>query len=80
MANHVLKWSLCDWFEQPSADHKETGQSKEEEHAIKSHQRSIHAKITDMSIDYENHRKSSHRINVCYPLFGHLRCKNKEKS
>ena len=33
-----------------------------------------------MSIDYENHRKSSHRINVCYTLLCHINCKSKEKS
>ena len=33
-----------------------------------------------MRIHHENHRKSSHRINVCYTLLCHINCKSKEKS
>ena len=33
-----------------------------------------------MRIDDENHRKSSHRINIIYPLFCHYACKDTEKS
>jgi hypothetical protein len=33
-----------------------------------------------MRKDNENHRKPSHRINVCYPLSCHNLCKNTEKS
>ena len=33
-----------------------------------------------MRKDYENHGKSSHRINIFYPLFCHFQCKSTENS
>ena len=33
-----------------------------------------------MGVDDENHGKSSHRINIFYPLLCHYACKDTEKS
>ena len=80
VTNDLLERTTGYRFEQPTANHKEARQSEEVEDAIISHQRGIHAEITDMSIDYENHRKSSHCVNICYTLLCHFICKSKEKS
>ena len=80
MANHFFEGPMGDGLEQPATNHKETRQSEEVKHTIESHQRTIHTEITDMSIEYENHCKSSHRIDVFYPLFRHFMGKGTEKS
>ena len=49
------------------------------EDTVEAHQRTIQAEIADMGIDHENHRKSPHRINICYPLLCHINCKSTEK-
>ena len=36
--------------------------------------------MTDMRIDYENHRESPHRINIFNPLLRHYACKDTELS
>ena len=65
-------------FKQPSADKEEAGQSKQKKHIIPPHPHISQAKTTNMRIDNENHGKSSHRINIFYPLFGHYDCKDTE--
>lgn len=66
-------------FKQPAAQHEETRQAKEEECGIKAQQRIAKTEMTDMRINHENHRESPHRINIFYPLFGHINCKSTEK-
>lgn len=80
MTNHFPERPSGNRLEQPTADHEETGQTKEVEYTIKPHQRAIQAEIADMGIDHENHRKSPHRIDVFYSLFRHILCKGTQKS
>lgn len=68
--------ATTDRFKQPSANQKETRQAKQEEDGIKSQQRVTKTKMANMRIYYENHSKSSHRINVLYPVRRHYDCKN----
>jgi hypothetical protein len=79
MTYHFPERPSGDRLEQPAANHEETGQSKEVEDTVEPHQRTIQAEIADMGIDHENHRKSPHRINICYPLLCHINCKSTEK-
>ena len=68
----------ADVFKQPSADKEETRQAKQEKHIIPAHPHISYTEATDMGIDHEDHRESSHRINVFYPLFCHYVCKDTE--
>ena len=79
MTYHFPERPSGDRLEQPAANHEETGQSKEVEDTVEAHQRAIQAEIADMGIDHENHRKSPHRINICYPLLCHINCKITKK-
>ena len=79
MTNHFPERPFGDRLEQPAANHEETGQAKEVEDTIEPHKRTIQAEIADMGINHEDHRKSSHRINICYPLLCHINCKSTEK-
>ena len=65
-------------FKQPTTDKEETRQTKQEEHGIEAQQGIAETEMADMRIDDENHRKSSHRINILYPLFDHYACKDTE--
>ena len=71
MTNHFPERPSGDRFEQPAANHEETGQAKEVEDTVEPHQRTIQAEIADMGIDHENHGESPHRINVFNPLLCH---------
>ena len=68
------------WIEQPTTDKEETRQAEEEKHLIIAHRPITKAHATDMREYNENHGKSSHRIDVFYPLFTHYGCKFTEKS
>ena len=59
-------------IEQPPADKEETGQAEEEENGVEPHRRIAIAEMQDMRIDDENHRESSHRIDIGYTLRFHL--------
>ena len=63
-------------LKQPTADKEETRQTKQEEHGIEAQQGIAETEMADMRIDDENHRKSSHRINVFNSLCSHFDCKN----
>ena len=65
-------------FKQPATDKEETRQTEQEKNIIPPHPHISQAKTTNMRIDNENHGKSSHRINIFYPLFGHYDCKDTE--
>ena len=75
---HIVPLATC-LFKQPTADKEEAGQPKQEKHIIPTHPHVSQTKAANMRIDDENHRKSSHRINIFYPLFGHYVCKDTEK-
>ena len=79
MTYHFPERPSGDRFEQPAANHEETGQAKEVEDTVKPHQRAVQAEIADMSIDHENHRESPHRVNVFYPLLCHSTAKLQKK-
>jgi hypothetical protein len=79
MTYHFPERPSGDRLEQPAADHEETGQAKEVEDTVEPHQRAVQTEIADMGIDHEDHRKSPHRINICYPLLCHINCKSTEK-
>ena len=79
MTNHFPERPSGDRLEQPAANHEETGQAKEVEDTIEPHKRTIQAEIADMGINHEDHRKSSHRIDVFYPLFSHSTAKLQKK-
>ena len=65
-------------FKQPATDKEETRQTKQKKHIIPTRPHISQTKIAYMRINHENHRKSSHRINIFYPLFGHYDCKDTE--
>ena len=65
-------------LKQPSTDEKETRQAKQKENIIPPHPHISQTKTTDMRINHENHRESSHRIDVFNPLFCHYACKDTE--
>lgn len=80
MTDICQKWSLSNRFEQPSADKEETGQSEQEKRGIEPQKRVAQAEMADMRIDHEDHRESTHRINVFYPLPSHILCKSTKKA
>ena len=57
--------------EQPAAQHEETRKTEEDKDRIIAHSGISQAEMTDMCKNHENHRESSHRIDVCNPLFRH---------
>ena len=61
--------------EQPAAQHEETRKTEEDENRVIAHSGVSQAEMTDMSKNHENHRKSPHRIDVCYSLFRHSMAK-----
>jgi len=71
----VLRYRL----KKPAANHEEARQTKKNKHSIVSHLGIPKAEMTDMRKHYENHRKSSHRIDVFYPLLCHNLCKGTNK-
>ena len=73
------KRSLSNRLKQPTTQHKEAWQTEKKESPIKTQQGIPQAEMTDMRIYHENHRESSHRIDVFYPLFCHCWCKNTNK-
>ena len=80
MLSNLLKRALSNRFKQPTTNHKKAGQSKENKHRITSHTRIAQTEMTHMRKHYENHRKSSHCINVFNPLLTHFARKSTEKS
>ena len=76
--SHLPERFMGSCLKQPTADKEETRQTKQEEHGIEAQQGIAETEMADMRIDDENHRKSSHRINVFYPLFCHYACKDTE--
>ena len=80
MFGYLPERALGNWFEQPTANHKETRQSEEDKHGIIPHPWIPQTEMTNMRKHHENHCKSSHRINVFYPLLSHFARKSTEKS
>ena len=62
-------------LKQPATQHEETRKTKKDKNRIIAHSGISETEMTDMREDDENHRKSSHRIDVCYPLFRHSTAK-----
>ena len=79
MFSNLFERTLGYRLEQPSANHKKTWQTKENKHRIIAHSRITQTEMTHMCKYNENHRKSSHRINVFNPLFCHFAHKSTEK-
>lgn len=71
-AGYRRKRSRGNKLKQPTTQHKETRQAKQEECAIITQQRIPQTEMADMRIDHEDHRESSHRIDVFYPFGCHL--------
>ena len=65
---HIVPLATC-LFKQPTAYKEEAGQPKQEKHIIPTHPHVSQTKAANMRIDDENHRKSSHRININPWLF-----------
>ena len=80
MFGNLFERTLGYRLEQPATNHKKTRQSKEYKHRIIAHPRITQTEMAHMRKHYENHRKSSHRINVFNPLFSHFAHKSTEKS
>ena len=76
MTGNNCKRALRHWLKQPATQHKEAGQAKKNEHRIEAQLGVSQTKMTDMCIDNENHRESSHRINIPNSLLRHLWCKS----
>ena len=68
------------FIEQPTADKKETRQTQQEQHLVECHIIITETEHTDMRINYENHGKSSHRINILYPILSHSNAKIQKNS
>ena len=69
----------ADILKQPPANKEKTWQTEQKEHIVPPHPLVTQAVIADMRIDHENHRKSSHRIDVFYPAicYKHLLLKRR---
>jgi len=80
MLSNFLERALRYRFKQPSTNHKETRQTKEYKHSITAHPRIPQTEMAHMRKHNENHSKSSHCINVFYPLLTHFARKSTEKS
>ena len=80
MFGNLFERTLSYRLEQPSANHKKTWQTKENKHRIIAHSRITQTEMAHMRKHYENHRKSSHRINVFNSLFCHILCKITKKN
>ena len=61
--------------EKPATQHKEARKTEEDKNRIIAHPGITETEMTDMRKDDENHCESSHRIDVCYPLFRHSTAK-----
>ena len=79
MTNIFHERTLSNCLKQPTANHKEAWQTKENKNSIIPHPRVTQAEMTDMRKQHENHRKSPHRINIFYSLSSHFDCKITEK-
>ena len=55
-------------FKQPTADKEKARQAKKDKHGIIAHSIITQAEMTDMRKNHENHRESSHGINISYSL------------
>ena len=80
MLSNLLKRTLRYRFKQPSTNHKETRQTEKYKHSITPHSGIAQTEMANMCKYNENHSKSSHRINVFYPLLTHFARKSTEKS
>ena len=80
MPSNLLERTLRYRFKQPSTYHKEARQTEEDKHRITTHSRISQTEMANMRKNNENHSKSSHRINVFYPLLTHFARKSTEKS
>ena len=79
MLSNLLERTLRYRFKQPSTNHKETRQTEEYKHSITAHSRITQTEMANMRKHNENHSKSSHHINVFYPLLTHFARKSTEK-
>ena len=77
---NLLERTLHYRLKQPSTNHKETRQTEEDKHRITTHSRISQTEMANMRKNNENHSKSSHRINVFYPMLTHFARKSTEKS
>ena len=80
MSGYCLKRISRYRFEQPTTQHEKTRQTEENKNRIITHPGISKAEMADMRKNHENHRESSHRIDVFYPLLTHYGCKITEKS
>ena len=51
-------------LEEPAADEEETGQAEKEEHIVECDVSIAQAKVADVGVNDEYHRKSPHGINI----------------
>ena len=79
MLSNLFERTLRYRFKQPSTNPKETWQTEEYKHRITSHPGITQTEMAHMCKHNENHSKSSHRINVFYPLLTHFARKSTEK-
>jgi len=83
--NHELfsgyrrKRSCGNRLKQPAAQHKEARQAKNDKYSVIAHPRIVQTEMADMRKHDENHRESSHRIDILNSLCRHFFCKSTEK-